>query len=529
MPRAKITARAGHYMPEKFYITTSIPYANAAPHVGHAYEAFLADVIARYKRMEGFDVFFLAGTDEHGIKISRAAERGGLGPQAFVDTNVKEFIALYESLEISYDEFIRTSDKEKHWPGANALWKKLSDNGDMYKSKYIGLYCVGCESFVTEKDLVGGLCPNHNAPPDKIEEENWFFRLSKHAGAVKNLIEKDELRVIPETRKREILSLFNEEIPDISFSRPEGTIPWGVPVPGDPTQVMYVWCDALANYISALGYGREDAENLTKYWPADLHVIGKDILRFHALFWPAMLLSAGLPLPREILVHGFITSEGKKMSKSIGNVIDPKEYIEKYGANAFRAYFAREISPFEDGDFTEAKFLESYNANLANGLGNLVSRVAKMAAEYFDGNIKNCMETSVPLKRKFETVSGVEEADGSPISRVIAGEILPKYREYMDRYEIHRAAEVLWGLMKRLDGYVTDYEPYRLIKTDTDKTEAVLWNLLYGIQYVSAMLYPIMPDASDKIREIVGAKVSEQGEPESFSVKPVERALFPRR
>lgn len=516
-------------MPEKFYITTSIAYANAVPHMGHAYEAFLADVIARYKRVEGFDVFFLTGTDEHGVKINRAAERGGLGPQAFVDKNAKEFTKFYTSLGMSYDEFIRTSDKERHWPGANALWKKLTDAGDMYKSKYVGLYCVGCESFVTEKDLVNGLCPNHNIPPDKIEEENYFFRLSKYAEQVKALIEKDELRIIPETRKNEILALFNETVPDVSFSRPQGTIPWGLPVPGDTAQVMYVWCDALANYISALGYGRENTENFSKYWPADVHVIGKDILRFHALFWPAMLLSAGLALPKEILVHGFITSEGKKMSKSIGNVIDPKEYIEKHGQNALRAYFAREISPFEDGDFTEAKFLESYNANLANGLGNLVSRTVKMAVDYFEGNINHHPEIEAPLKRRFETVSGVEEANGSSLPFVISSEILPKYREYMDHYEIHKAAEVLWGLMRRMDGYVTDYEPYRLIKIEKDKTEAVLWNLLYGIHHLTNMLYPMIPEASGKIREIVGAKVSENGDIDSFFVKAVDKPLFPRK
>ncbi len=517
-------------MPDKnFYITTSIAYANAAPHMGHAYEAFLADAIARYKRMEGFDVFFLTGTDEHGVKISRAAERGGLGPQAFVDKNAKEFADFYASLGVSYNEFIRTSDKEWHWPGANALWKKLSDAGDIYKSKYVGLYCIGCESFITPKDLTEGLCPNHNTAPEKIEEENWFFRLSKYAEQVKALIQNDELRIVPETRKHEILSLFNEAVPDISFSRPEGIIPWGVPVPGDAGQVMYVWCDALANYISALGYGSGDEEKFSKFWPADVHVIGKDILRFHALFWPAMLLSAGLSLPREILVHGFITSEGKKMSKSIGNIIDPKEYIEKHGQNALRGYFARDISPFEDGDFTEAKFLESYNANLANGLGNLVSRVVKMAADYFGGDIKHHPEIGAPLKRRFETASGTEDVDGSPLPFVVSSEILPKYREHMDNYEIHKAAETVWGLMKRMDGYVTDYEPYRLIKTDKDKTEAVLWNLLYGIHHVAIMLYPMMPDASDKIREIVGAKILENGEPESFAVKPVSSPLFPRK
>jgi methionyl-tRNA synthetase len=503
---------------KKFYITTSIAYANAAPHMGHAYEAFLADVVARYKRTQGFDVFFLTGTDEHGTKNVRAAEKSGMGVQDFVDKNVREFENFYESLGVSFDSFIRTSDKTKHWPGAKALWGRLVASGDLYKSKYIGLYCVGCESFVTEKNLVDGLCPNHNTMPEKTEEENWFFSLSKYASRVKEFIEKDKLRIIPETRKNEILALFNEETPDVSFSRPMGAIPWGIPVPGDSSQVMYVWCDALANYISALGYGAETTEDFSKYWPANLHVIGKDILRFHALLWPAMLLSAGLPLPKEILTHGFITSEGKKMSKTLGNVIDPKEYIEKHGQNALRVYFAREISPFEDGDFTEAKFLESYNANLANGLGNLVSRVVKMSTEYFGGKIKNHAEIKVPFQESSLFVS-----------HVLLQEVLPKYHEYMDRYEIQKATEILWSFMKRLDGYVTDNEPYRLVKTDPEKTEAVLWNLLYGIHYITQMLYPLMPDMSMKITKILGTNFSEKGEAVSFSVISIPTPLFPRK
>ncbi|MFA6566133.1 MAG: methionine--tRNA ligase [Candidatus Paceibacterota bacterium] len=514
---------------EKFYITTSIAYANTAPHMGHAYEEFLADAIARYKRNCGFDVFFLTGTDEHGVKICRTAEKNDISVQSFVDKNAEEFQKFYASIDSSFDGFIRTSNKEQHWPGAQALWKKLSEKGDIYKSKYTGLYCVGCEAFVGERDLVNGLCPHHNAPPEKVEEENYFFRLTKYAEEIRGKIEQDEIRIIPEARKHEILALLEEGVADVSFSRPEGQIPWGIPVPEDQNQVMYVWCDALANYISALGYGTEDETNFSKYWPADLHVIGKDILRFHALLWPAMLLSAGISLPKEILVHGFLTSGGKKMSKTVGNVVDPKEYVEKHGSEALRSYFSREISPFEDGDFTDEKFLESYNANLANGIGNLVSRVIKMTEQYFEGKVKMKDTPEVPFKRKVETVSGVEEAAGVPFKYCINQEILPAYHEHMSRYELNKAADTVWALIKKLDGYVTDYEPYKLVKTDKEKTEAILANLLFGINVVADILSPFMPATSEKIREVLGATFAEDGNPVAFSVKHMDNPLFPRK
>jgi methionyl-tRNA synthetase len=513
----------------KFYITTSIAYANAAPHMGHAYEEFLADVIARYKRNRGFDVFFLTGTDEHGVKISRTAEKNGISVQSFVDKNAEDFQKFYASINASFDDFIRTSDKKRHWPGAQLLWKKLSEKGDIYKSKYTGLYCVGCEAFVLERDLVNGLCPNHNTPPEKVEEENYFFRLTKYVAEIKEKIGKDEIHIIPEARKHEILALLEEGVADVSFSRPEGQIPWGIPVPEDPNQVMYVWCDALANYISALGYGREDDSNFKKYWPADMHVIGKDILRFHALLWPAMLLSAGIALPKEILVHGFITSGGKKMSKTIGNVVDPKEYVEKHGSEALRSYFARDLSPFEDGDFTDEKFLESYNANLANGIGNLVSRVIKMTEQYFEGKVEMKDTGAAPFKRKMETVSGREEASGIPFKYYISEEILPAYHAHMERYELNKATDTIWSLIKKLDGYVTDYEPYKLVKTDKEQTEAVLANLLYGIHVVADILSPFMPDTSKKIQELLGASFADDGNPTAFSVKHVDTPLFPRK
>jgi len=503
-------------MSQKFYITTAIAYANAAPHIGHAYEAFLTDVIARYNRQRGFDVFFLTGTDEHGMKNARAAEKIGMTAQEFVDKNAQGFKDFYASLEISNDEFIRTTDQQKHWIGAQALWKKLAEAGDIYKSKYTGLYCVGCDSYVTEKDLVDGKCPNHGVAPEKIEEENYFFKLSKYAEQVKDLIEKDEVKVIPETRKNEILALFSDGIQDVSFSRPKDKNPWGIPVPGDDAQVMYVWCDALANYISALGYGDKDDSNFTKFWPADLHVIGKDILRFHALFWPAMLLSAGLTVPKSILAHGFITSEGKKMSKSIGNVIDPKEYMDNYSVEALRAYFGREIPPFDDGDFTAEKFLESYNSNLANGIGNLVSRTIKMSETYFEGKVTHTHDylvSDTQGSRVYELAPFIEE------------EILPKYYEQMDVYEINRGMETIWKLVKRLDMYVTENEPYKLIKTDRERTEAILWNLLFGISTIAELVAPFMPETSKKIAELLGASTDKK----TFSVGHVENPLFLRR
>jgi len=499
-----------------FYITTSIAYANAAPHMGHAYEEFLADVIARYKRNAGSDVFFLTGTDEHGTKICRSAEKNGISVQSFVDKNAEEFQKFYSSLDASFDDFIRTSDRKRHWPGAQMLWKKLAEKGDIYRSKYTGLYCVGCETFVGERDLVNGLCPHHNTPPEKVEEENYFFRLTKYVDIIREKIKTNEIRITPEGRKNEILSLLEEGVSDVSFSRPQSQIPWGIPVPEDLTQVMYVWCDALANYISALGYGNEDETNFKKNWPADLHVIGKDILRFHALLWPAMLLSAELPLPKEILVHGFLTSGGKKMSKSIGNVVDPKEYIEKHGSDALRSFFGREICPFEDGDFTDEKFLESYNANLANGIGNLVSRVIKMTEQYFEGKVEIKDAAEVPLK-------GKEGAPDISVKNYINKEALPAYHERMEHYELDRATDVIWTLIKKLDGYVTDYEPYKLIKTDKEKTEAVLGNLLYGIDRIADMLSPFLPIAALKIQDLLGRSSND------FSVKHVDTPLFPRK
>ncbi len=464
---------------EKFYITTAIDYASDVPHFGHALEKTQADVIARYQRFLGKEVYFLSGADEHGIKILKMAEARGKNIKDFVDENVEMYKKLAVALGISIDDFIRTTDKKRHWPGAQTLWKKLDDAGDIYKAKYKGYYCIGCEAYITEKELVGGKCPIHDKEPELIEEENYFFKISKYAQEIENKIKSGELKIIPVSRKNEALAMLGAELEDMSFSRSAEKINWGVPVPNDPSQIMYVWCDALANYISALGYGSTDDINFTKFWPADLHVIGKDISRFHAIVWPAMLLSAGLPLPKEILVHGFALSGGRKMSKTLGNVINPFDLIEEYGADAVRYYLLREITIFEDGDITEEKFKETYNANLANGLGNLTARIMKMSEQYLGAGEIGARE----LEKKFP----------------------PEYAQFMDNFEINKAADFIWQKISDLDKKIQETEPFKLIKTDEKAAKKILLELASGLFEIAIMLEPFLPETSEKILRAIEA------------------------
>jgi len=364
----------------RFYVTTAIPYVNAAPHIGFALEIVQADAIARYHRLIGDDTFFLTGTDENALKNVQSAEKAGVPVKKFVDRNSQRFEDLKGALNLSFDDFIRTTE-ERHVKGAQKLWQAC-DPDDIYKKGYRGLYCIGCEQFYTEKELVEGKCPEHGTVPETVEEENYFFKLSGYQEQLIKLIESDELKIIPATRKNEVLSFIKGGLEDFSISRSNKRAKgWGVPVPGDESQVAFVWFDALSNYINALGYAN-DGEKFKKYWlenPNRTHVIGKGIIRFHAVYWPAMLLSAGISLPTEIFVHGYLTVDGQKISKSLGNVIDPFALVEKYGTDPVRYYLLAKFSPFEDGDFSEAKLKETYNSDLANGLGNLVSRVAKLA------------------------------------------------------------------------------------------------------------------------------------------------------
>ena len=509
---------------EKFYITTAIDYVNAAPHLGHALEKIQADVIARYQRLLAKDVFFLTGTDEHGAKVARAAQAQGENPEEFADEISENFRNLIKELNISNNDFIRTSDKKRHWPGAEAFWKKLAAKGDIYKGNYKGLYCLGCEAFITKKDLVDGKCRWHGSQElEEINEENYFFKLSAYQKEIKKAIVSGELKIIPESRKNEVLSLIEEGLEDVSFSRPAKDIPWGIPVPGDKTQTMYVWADALTNYISALGYGSANEKKFEKYWPADIHVIGKDILRFHALIWPGMLISTGFDLPKTLFVHGHITMAGKRMSKTSGNVIDPFDLMNRYGVDALRYYLSREISVTEDGDLTEEKFKESYNANLANGLGNCVSRVLKMAVDYFGGLIKKPEETllaQIPFKKS--------EKEFFSVPYVFDKFIWPEYQKHMDNLELNKAMDIVWSAISQLDGYIQDYQPFKLIKTDKDKTQAILWNLVFGLANIAWMLKTFMPETSDKISAAIGIDEKTKDEWVEFKVKTIE-PLFLRK
>ncbi len=465
-----------------FYLTTPIFYPNAKLHLGHAYTMTLADALARSHKLADEKVYFLAGSDENTQKMVDAAAKEGVEPLVFLDGIVQNFMKLYSSLNISYDQFIRTTDAKVHWPGAQALWKKLDTAGDLYKKEYTGLYCVGHEAFITEKDLVEGKCPDHGMAPEQLSEENYFFRLSKYADLLREKIESDELHIVPQSRKKEILSFIEGGLEDVSFSRPRKAS-WpeglGIPVPGDDSQVMYVWCDALANYITALGFGRDDAL-YQEFWPANVHIIGKDILRFHAAIWPAMLMSAGLPLPKSIFVHGFITSGGRKMSKTLGNIIDPEELIETYGADALRYFLLRHISPFEDGEITREGFKDAYTANLTNGIGNLVARVMKLAEDY-----------SVP------TVPSPQSPRPTSLSSGIKASI--------EVFACNEAMNLIWQRIQILDQRMTETEPYKVVKTDPFTGKALIGNMVNDIFEIGQALAPFMPETSRKILAAVHA------------------------
>jgi methionyl-tRNA synthetase len=503
----------------KFYICTAIAYVNGKPHLGHALEFAQADSIARYHRLIGDDTFYLTGTDEHGSKIYKKAEDSGVEIQDFVDENAKVFSDLKTTLNISYDDFIRTSS-DKHKAACQKLWLQLEESGDIYKSKYKGLYCVGCEAYLSEKDLdENGNCPNHLKPPETLEEENYFFKLSKYSRQIRQLIETGDLDIKPESRKKEFLNMIGEDgLPDVSFSRPKAVLPWGVTVPTDENQVMYVWCDALTNYISGLGYGFEpesdEAENFEKYWPSNVQLIGKDILRFHAGIWVGMLLSAGLPTPKAIYVHGFVTSEGQKMSKSLGNVVDPLETAEKYGIDALRYYLLREIPTDDDGDFSANRFKEVYNSELANSLGNLVNRVILMTEKYLEGK--------APKPTEDDEMQGLIE------------EILEKYNRGFNNFNIRLAAEAVLDLVSFANKYIDDKKPWVMAKEDEYALSDVLYNLLEILRFIGLMLLPLIPDAATKILDQLGldaknAKLEETwGKLKEDQIVKHSSALFPR-
>ncbi len=452
---------------------TAIAYVNAAPHIGFAMELLQADALARYYRLNGYDVRFLTGTDEHGSKLYKLAKDEGVTPQEIVDRNVPKFLELLGALNISNDDFIRTTS-DRHKRGVLKIWNRLVENGDIYKSHYEGLYCVGCEAFVLEKDLVDGKCPLHKKEPEKLSEENYFFRLSKYSDQIRELIERDEILILPAERKKEMLNIIGEEgLRDVSFSRPKKVLPWGIPVPNEPDHVMYVWPDALVNYISAVDV--ENEGQLFHYWPADLNIIGKDIVRFHAGIWVGMLLSAGYKPMKSILVHGFVTSEGQKMSKSLGNVVDPFAYVNEFGADALRYYLMKEIPTTDDGDFTRDRFLNVYRSDLANSLGNLVFRVLSMTEKYFAGKVP-------------------EVSKKSPFA-----DIAPSYAAAFEVRDLKVAAELVTKLIAGGNEYVDRTKPWSLAKTESPELGRVMYELLELLRLIAVYLTPFIPQTAEKI------------------------------
>ena len=475
---------------KKFYITTSIAYTNAQPHLGFGLESVQADVIARHHRLLGEDVFFLTGTDEYGRKVVEAAEEADKTPKKFCDGISAKFRNLKEILNLSNDDFIRTTDQKRHWPAVKKAWLGLKKSGDIYKKKYRGLYCSGCEAFITRKDLMNGKCVIHQKKPELIEEENYFFRLSKYSKRIEKIVKGDTIKIIPQSRKREMLNFLKQGLEDISFSRPRKDLGWGIPVPDDETQTIYVWGDALINYISALGYSKNSSK-FKKYWPADVHCIGKDIQKFHCLIWPGMLLSLNLPLPKTIFVHGFITASGQKISKSLGNVIDPFGLVKKYGTDPVRYFLLREIPPTEDGDFTYEKFEGRYNSDLAKGLGNLVARVITMAKKI---KLVDTGYQPARLNRFQTTVNKTWES----------------YKKALDEFKFNEALAAIWGLIGFCDKYIEKERPWE----ENEKQKEVIGNLLFVLKEIAELLKPFLPETSEKILEQIKTKKS--------------KALFPR-
>ena len=461
---------------KKFYITTPIYYASGKPHIGHAFTMIFADTIARRKKLQGENVFFSAGLDEYGSKIEGKAKKENKEPQVFVDEIAKTYLKAWDSLGIACSDFIRTTSA-KHKAGVLEFVKKLKDNGDIYEGEYEGLYCVGCENFVLERNLVNGLCPDHLIPPQKIKEKNYFFRLKKYLPEIKNKIESGELKIIPDSRRNETLSMIESGVADFSITR-EG-LKWGIPFPYDKNQTIYVWADALINYATVLDY--PDSENFKKYWPPDLHVIGAEINKFHSLFWPAMLMSAGLSLPKEVFIHGLFTINGQKMSKTIGNIIDPVDLAEKFGADAARYLLLSQFPASEHGDVKADDFVNKYNSDLANGVGNLLERSFAMVIDYRAGIL--------------DDKNGVEEK-----IKLLAEKTEKSYENNFDNYKLYEALADIFSFIKNLDRYINDEKPWVLNKNKDEKLDNVLNTLLFGIEKIIVWLKPFMPSKTEEVK-----------------------------
>ena len=456
---------------KKYYITTAIDYLNAKPHIGHAWEKIVADVLARWHRLNGEDVFFLTGTDEHGEKVARAAEQSGIEIKKFVDGLAKEFKNSWEKLNISFDRFIRTTDSD-HEKLVQEFIKKIFDNGDIYKGDYEGYYCVPCEAFYTESEAPDRICPIHKKPLELLKEESYFFKLSKYQDKLLEFYKQNPEFISPVHRRDEIINRINEGLKDLSITRK--AIKWGVPFSIDKNFVLYVWVDALLNYITALGWPKG---KFKKYWPADLHIVGKEINWFHTVIWPAMLFSVGVERPKKVFAHGWLTLEGQKISKSLGNVIDPVYLVEKYGADAVRYYIIRQIPFGEDGDFSEKALVERINGELVADLGNLVYRVLTLA-ERFDGKIEGKDE----LSKNFD---------------------LKKIDECFEKVELHNAIGEVWNFIRATNKYINEKEPWKLKGKELGN---VLYNLLEAVRIISILISPFLSESSERINKQLGVK-----------------------
>lgn len=478
----------------KPYITTAIPYVNGVPHIGNALDYLLADIWARYQTQNGEQVRYQVGTDEHGSKIAMKAAEAGIDPQTYTDQMYGNFEALMKKVGASYTDFIRTTNPE-HKAAVQHVWQTLQPY--IYKSSYTGWYCTGCEQFYTDKEVTenNGTCPNHQTPFEKVEEENYFFKVSAFSDKIREAIESDKLQILPEYRKKEFLHFIKDGFHDVSVSRPKKTLTWGVEVPGDPEQIMYVWIDALCNYITVLGY--PNGPSWHEYWPASVQVVGKDIMRFHAGIWPAILLGLGLELPKKLLVHGFVNVGGAKMSKSVGNVVDPNQVIDEYGLDAFRYYFSRHIPTMDDGDFTWEKFEAAYNGELANDLGNLVQRVASMITRYQAGVIGEAPQTEHDMAR---------------------------YHEAMDELRFSDAMDEVWTKVRGVNLYLEQVKPWEVAKQIGKDSDAeghlseILGQAAGNLLQIGDLLVPFLPTTAASIHNTFADGV----------VTPPESSLFPK-
>ena len=497
-------------MKKSYFITTSIPYVNAPPHIGFALELLYTDCVARFHRLSGEDVLFTTGADEHGQKIARKAEELGVTPQIYTDQISQMFRDLAISLGASSDDFIRTTDP-RHVPSVNAFWRTVRENGFIYKKTYAGLYCVGCESFKTEKDLVDGKCPDHLKDPEYIEDENYFFKLSAFQSQLSEWYASHPEWVIPDTRFNEAKQLVESGLEDVSISRSIRQLTWGIPVPDDEDQVIYVWFDALINYLTVCGFGVDD-ERFQKYWAHATHVIGKDINRFHVVLWPAMLLAAGIPLPEKIAVHGWIHHDGQKMSKSLGNVIEWSQVSDLFTRDGARYLFLRDVPFRGDGDYTEARYRERCNSDLANNLGNLVNRVTSMTKKYCDGKIPPMVEGNLD-------------------------DVWNTYASLMQEWKFDLALESVWKIFSSLNQDIDESKPWALAKEGkTDELQAKLYTWLESIRIATVMLLPVMPESAESILNAIGSSVPDSFEDAkswgglaSGTMLPEPVPLFPRK